>query len=357
MLKLLKFIHRIFIPQGPPLQFILFITSKCSLRCKHCFYLDNLNKHNNDLTLDEIDKMSRGMGDLLYLSLTGGEPFLRHDIAEIAEIFYRNTKFYLMSVITNGLQTDGTIIAVRKMCQKTNNANILISVSLDGLEETHEKIRGAPGGFKKSLKTIAELKKLKAEFSNLVIGVNTTINSENQKEMKDLALFLKNEVKPDTMTLNMLRGKPRATYLGNIDLKNYHEFLKIERAAWESGDLAHFKMSIKTILQKREMRQKEIISSIFKKNKYVLPCQATNISCIMTETGDLYPCELLDMKIGNIREAGYDFKKLWNSPKASEVRKFIRDTKCFCTFEPAITTNILFNPKELIKMMFEKSSF
>ena len=282
---------------------------------------------------------------------------MRHDIADIVEIFYRNTQFYLLTISSNGLQTQETINAVRKMFQKTNNAHILIYTSLDGLEETHEKIRGAPGGFKKSLNTIAELKKLKAEFSNLGVGTITTINAENQAEMKDLALFLKNKIKPDTMTINMLRGKPRTTQLGKIDLKNYYDFIKIQQEGWESGDLGYFKIFSKTILQKREMRQKKIISSIFNTNKYVIPCQAANISCIMTETGDLYPCELLDMKIGNIREVGYDFKKLWHSIKAQEARKFIKDTKCHCTYECALTTNILFNPKELIKMMFEKSSF
>jgi radical SAM protein with 4Fe4S-binding SPASM domain len=356
MFKILKLIHRIFIPQGPPLQFIFFITSRCNLHCKHCFYLDNLNKYNNDLSLEEIDKMTRGTGNLLWVALTGGEPFLRHDIADIVEIFHRNTNFYLLTISTNGLQTQDTINAVRKMCQKTNNAHILIYTSLDGLEETHEKIRGASGIFKKSLRTIAELKELKAEFSNLGVGTITTINAQNQSEMKDLALFIKNEIKPDTMTINMLRGKPRTTQLGKIELKNYFDFINVQQEGWISGDLGYFNIFAKTIVQKREMRQKKIISSIFNTNKYVIPCQAAHISCIMNEKGDLYPCEILDMKIGNIRKAGYDFKKLWHSPKAVEARKFIKNTQCHCTYECALTTNILFNPKELIKMMFQKST-
>ncbi len=76
-----------------------------------------------------------------------------------------------------------------------------------------------------------------------------------------------------------------------------------------------------------------------------------NISCVMTETGDLYPCEILNRKIGGIRETGYNFSKLYYSKNAEEIRQFIKGTKCYCTYECAITTNILFNIKQLIKML------
>lgn len=334
---------------------IFFITARCNLNCKHCFYLENLNKKNNELSLEEIDKLTRTMGKLLWISLTGGEPFLRKDIADIVKIFYRNTKFHVLSISSNGLLTDATVAAVSQMCQAAKNSYILVYISIDGLEQTHEQIRGAPRSFNKSLKTIEELKKLKSQFSNLGVGTITTINAQNQHEMRDLALFLKNVVQPDTMTINMLRGKPRSTSLGEIDLKNYYAFLDVEKEGWNSGDLGHFNMIGSTILKRREVRQKEIISHIFDKNEYVIPCRAADISCVLSETGDLYACELLEEKIGNIRDHGLDFKSLWRSKKTSELKSFIKDTKCFCTYECAMTTNILFNPRELARLFFKNS--
>ena len=353
MFKLLSIIPRIFITKGNPLQMIFFITSRCNLNCKHCFYLDNLNKKHNELSLEEIEKMTRSMGRLLWISLTGGEPFLRKDIAQVVNSFYRNTKFHVLSISSNGLQTESTVAAVSQMCRESKNAYILVYISIDGLEQTHETIRGAPRTFQKSLKTIEELKKLKAQFSNLGVGTITTINAQNQHEMKELANFLKNEVKPDTMTINMLRGKPRSTPLGEIDLKHYYDFLEVEKQGWDSGDLRHFSMLGSSILKRREVRQKEIISKIFEKNEYVLPCRAADISCVLSETGDLYACELLEEKIGNIRDHSHNFKSLWRSKKTSELKAFIKDTKCFCTYECAMTTNILFNPRELAKLFFK----
>ena len=228
----------------------------------------------------------------------------------------------------------------------------MVSVSLDGLEKTHNNIRNIPDGFKRSIKTIYELKELKKEHKNLNVATVTTCTAENQIELKDLALFLKDEVKPDNIVVNIVRGKPRSGPLGEVELKHYFDFVKVQEEGWASGDLGYYGFFGKSLLKGKEALQKKIVSTVFKENRYVVPCQAGNISCVMTETGDLYPCEILDKKIGNIREADYDFKKIWCSEKAENIRKFIRKTKCYCKYECAITTNILFNLKQLAKMLF-----
>jgi hypothetical protein len=77
----------------------------------------------------------------------------------------------------------------------------------------------------------------------------------------------------------------------------------------------------------------------------------------MFANGDVLPCELLiDRKLGNVRDVGYDFKKVWYSKEADEARRFIRDTKCFCTYECFLTVNILFNPRMMPKILKEWGS-
>lgn len=351
MINLLKFLPRIFYPKGSPLQFIFFITSKCNLKCRHCFYAENINKSKNELSIKEIEKISHGMDNLLWFSLTGGEPFLREDIAQIAEIFYFNNKFKILTISTNGLLEYSIIRSVSEICKKCKDAHVIIYVSLDGLERTHNMIRGTPDGFEKAIKTIQELKKLKRDFDNFSVATVTTCNVANQKEMKALALFLKDKVKPDNITINLIRGKPRSGPLGAINLKYYFDFIKVQKEGWLTGDLGYFNFFGKTFVQRKELLQKKIISTVFNENKYVIPCRAGNISCVMSETGDIYPCEILNKKIGNIRDTDYNFKKLWYSDRGAEIRKFIKDTKCYCTYECAITTNILFNIKQLIKIV------
>ena len=62
------------------------------MKCSHCFYHDSLNKKFNELTVDELDKITKSMDPLLHLILTGGEPYLRHDLDQIVKNFYKNTR-------------------------------------------------------------------------------------------------------------------------------------------------------------------------------------------------------------------------------------------------------------------------
>lgn len=351
MSNIIRSVPRIIFHDGLPIQLIFFITGKCNLRCKHCFYADNLNQAKEELTLEQISKISKSMGPLLWLALTGGEPFLRKDISEIARIFYKNNRPSIISITTNGMLTKSIEQEVPKICQNIGKANLFVYVSIDGFEKTHNDIRGNDKSFSSALESIETVKKLKKKHKNLNIATVTTISSVNQDEIIELAYFIRDKIRPDNMTINMIRGKPKSTPLGNVDLKKYNEFIDIRESAKKEGKL---KMNFgNMIISKKENLQKEIISEIFTKNHYVLPCQAGRISAVICETGDVYPCELLDMKMGNLHDADYNFRKIWKSKASKKIRSFIKDTRCYCTFECALTTNILFNPKQLTKMMFK----
>ena len=85
-------------------------------------------------------------------------------------------------------------------------------------------------------------------------------------------------------------------------------------------------------------------------------CFAGRLFGIVSANGDVYPCEILeDKKIGNLRENNMNFKEIWNSQRNIQTRKFIKDTKCNCTYECALSYNILGNYRyqfSLIKSAF-----
>ena len=101
----------------------------------------------------------------------------------------------------------------------------------------------------------------------------------------------------------------------------------------------------------------QLIAKIVRTNEYQIPCYAGNLGGAMFANGDVYPCELLiDRKLGNVRDAGYDFRKIWFSREAEASRRFIRESKCFCTYECFLTINILFNPRMMPAVLKEWSS-
>jgi len=112
------------------------VTSDCNLRCKTCyFFKDDGNSHEaNDMSNNEIEKLFKTYKNKKVDSvwLFGGEPTLRMDIIEMAHRY-----FPLVSVVSNG---------IKKIPEKFNNSSI--HISLDGLQEENDSIRG-PGSFKK----------------------------------------------------------------------------------------------------------------------------------------------------------------------------------------------------------------
>ena len=79
-----------FLNPNQPGFLIFYVTNRCNFRCNFCFYRDEIDKglKPDELTLDEIKKFSKTIGPLIQLSLTGGEPYLRKEFIEIADVFF-----------------------------------------------------------------------------------------------------------------------------------------------------------------------------------------------------------------------------------------------------------------------------
>ena len=138
-----------------PVTLIFFVTSRCNLRCSHCFYWQELNTASDkELSIDEIRKIARSFKHPVSLSLTGGEPFLRKDLKEIIEAFHEGCGTKEVGIATNGTLTENTVETIRSILEAGNLSNLSVQVSLDGLEQTHDAIRGVKGSFQKAMATI-----------------------------------------------------------------------------------------------------------------------------------------------------------------------------------------------------------
>ena len=79
-------------------------------------------------------------------------------------------------------------------------------------------------------------------------------------------------------------------------------------------------------------------------NEYISPCHAGSLFGIITSKGEVYPCEILEnRKLGKLRDNNMDFSAIWKSKKTKDTREFIIKTKCSCSYECALSYNILGN--------------
>ena len=344
-----------------PSYFIFYPTSRCNLKCSHCFYHDSLNKKFNELSVDEIDKITKTMDPILSLILTGGEPYLRHDLDKIVKIFYENTKVPIITIPSNGWYLSKMDKQITNMMEWCPYLTLNQQISIDGIGADHDLIRmdkqvvGSDNSFERAIKTIHHLKKLQKTYNRINIGIIITFTSQNQKKFKDIIKEIYSLVEPDNISINLVRGDPKQKVNLDLDLELYRDAVKYrDNLYYEKKMSGHARFKGNKLATAGRIMLNELTNKTFEENKYITPCYAGNLSGVMYPEGDVYPCEILDdsHKIGNIRDFDLDFKKLWFSKKAKEEVKFISKTKCFCTHECFNAVNILFNPKfypEIIK--------
>ena len=143
-----------------------------------------------------IDLLSRPLfSELVELDLTGGEPHLRGDLVDVALDAARlKPSFFprLRSIVitSNGLLPQRIVSNYQRILEGLGTDIDLVSViSIDGIGETHDKIRGTKGAFELAAKTIGGLVELRKEYPNYFIGIKTTILPENVNELDAILDF------------------------------------------------------------------------------------------------------------------------------------------------------------------------
>lgn len=325
-----------------PLYLIHFITGKCNAKCKHCFYWQSLNKQDEQtMSLEEIDKMTKTMGKLLFVNLTGGEPFLRKDIVDIAKIYYKNTKPINITIPTNGILTKKILENAEEILKSCPKTKISIKFSIDGTKMVHDEIRGFSGIFKCMVETYKALNKLKKKYSNLDIYMTTVVSKMNHESLDELYDFMKENLKDNTWLVLLARGDTKDSTAKDFDVEVYKRFAdKVKKNFKNNSGLL-----VSNLLEAKDRVSDEIIHKTAEEKRFLMPCYAGRTACVIDENGNIDPCEILDDTFGNIRDYNYDFGKLWTNRKAKKIRNDIIETKCFCTHECFVGNNIMFNIK------------
>ncbi|HRY36405.1 MAG TPA: radical SAM protein [Candidatus Magasanikbacteria bacterium] len=156
-----------------PIDCVLGLTYRCNSRCVMCDIWKI--KDYPELTLEQFEKLPSSLRDI---NLSGGEPFLRSDLPEIVKILNRRCPKARMVISSNGFATELIVKQMKEILKI--KPDIGVAISIDGLETTHDEMRGIPGGFQKAMATVSELKKL--GMTNLRLGFTVMEKNINQME-------------------------------------------------------------------------------------------------------------------------------------------------------------------------------
>jgi MoaA/NifB/PqqE/SkfB family radical SAM enzyme len=328
-------------PDQTPPFLILFINSICNLKCEHCFYWENLNQR-DDLTFQEIVALSRDLGPVENLNLSGGEPFLRKEFAAVVNQFVEHNGTRQVYVPTNGWYTTKTVTALKDILADDRLWYFVCELSLDGMPEYHDRFRGARGSFEHAMDTYDALASLQAADPRLRIHAISTATHENLDEIRRLTDFLSERCpRMDHHNLALIRGDRKNPSLQGPALKAYCQLYDHVKMRWAPKEEGRFGSSVDPMLQWAKVRTAE-------EHRQVVPCRAGILSGVVYANGDVSLCET-HPPLGNLRKN--TFREIWFSPDARRLRRSVANGECYCTNEIFLWPSITFQPLQLVRAM------
>lgn len=335
------------------------VTAACQSKCKTCkigaLWCEDPTRSKADLTLVEIEKFFRSVGNVYYFNVSGGEPYLRKDFPEIIELACRYLKPKVIVIPTNAIMSKRIYDYTRKILQiiERYNSKTTISIhpSIDGIGEKHDEIRGVKGNFDKLVKTIELLKPLEKQYKNFTIEPGTVVSNFNIDHIDEIGEFVRtqglvghrNEV-----------AEQRSEFFNIGDPitpppDKYQELMK----QWARNIEANIQgkpISTK-IAEAMRLVYCQIAGKILETHTRVIPCYAGILHIQVNYNGGVWGCCMLgyDHEFGNLRDFDYNLPNLLTSPKALQEWKYIQSKQCACPLAGVIAPSMLCHFPSLIK--------
>jgi Fe-coproporphyrin III synthase len=274
-------------------------TYRCPMRCKMCDIWNNPTDPEKEITAKDLEKMP----EVNVTNITGGEPLIREDLEDLVEVISKKSKRVCIS--TSGYYTE----RVFKLSEKFPKLGF--RVSIEGLSQKNDELRGREGGFDRGLRTLLGLR----EMGRKDVGFGITVSNNNSADM--LWLY----------ELSKQLGMEFAT----AAFHNSFYFQKDDNVITNKDEvIGNFKELINRLL--KENKPKSWFRAFFnlglinyiRGGKRMLPCEAGSENFFIDPYGEVLPCNGMERKIwfesfGNIRKVAH-FSELWEGAQADHVR-------------------------------------
>jgi MoaA/NifB/PqqE/SkfB family radical SAM enzyme len=334
-------------PMTLPVNITVSVSYRCNSRCKTCnvWLLPN-----DDFTADEYDRTFRSLGRAPYwFTFSGGEPTLRKDLPEIIGSAYEHCRPGIINIPTNGIQDaiiPGRIERIVEACPK---AQVIVNLSLDGVGEKHDEVRGVKGNFERSMRTYRALKALQKSHQNLTLGVHTVLSNFNIDWFGELCEFVHAELHPDSFITEIAEERVELDTVGLGITPPVEKYAVAIDTLLES--LRNQRLTgVSRVTQAFRKQYYQLVKRTLREHRQVVPCMAGVASAQIAPNGDVWTCCIRAESMGNLRDHDYDFGTVWRTQRADELRRSIKARECHCPLANAAYTNMLTHVPTLVKV-------
>ena len=310
----------------------IIVTYRCPMKCKMCNIWANPTRVEEELKPEEYLKLPQCNA----INVTGGEPFVRDDLEEIIKILKKKTNRIVIS--SSGYFEDKIIALFKKY------PDLGIRISIEGLSQKNDELRGRPGGFDKGLRTLLKLQ----EMGIKDIGFGITVSNNNSADMLSLyALAKKLELQFATAAFH-----------------NSFYFHKYDNVITNLAEVeGNFKILIDKLLKEKHPKSwarayfNYGLINYIRGNKRLLPCEAGTENFFVDPFGKILPCNGMEEEkwfdsFGNIKEIS-SFDEIWNSEKAKKIRDCVKKCPKNCWMIGTASPVIKKYPKEPMKWILK----
>ena len=363
MPKIIRYrLHRLsLISPGTPLNLTFSVTNACQSRCRTCsiwkLYRDNPSKRDEELSIDEIEKVFRSLGHIYIFNISGGEPFLRPDLPQIVRLACEHLTPAVVHIPTNALAADlveQKALEILRIIHDIDPAiQLTLKPSLDHIGERHDDIRGVKGNFDKVIDLFHRLKALQTDFKNLHVELGTIISSWNVNDIEEISGFVAG-LGPDSYRNEIAEQRSELFNREDPVTPGPEEYRKaVDIFLRQARSTKMDRLFFQRLNNAFRLVYYDLAVRIMKEERQVIPCYAGVSNAHMSPYGDIWPCCTLgyEMSMGNVRRYDYDFQALWTSLRADETREYIRQGNCHCPMANQAYSNILMNLPSILKAM------
>jgi pyruvate-formate lyase-activating enzyme len=301
-----------------PWKLTYVLTHRCNLQCSACRIWEDGREGPPPERIGEFFARSNRFS---WVDLTGGEIFLRDDLAEIFRIVLRECRrLAVLHFPTNGFLPDRIVSRTRELLAM-RPPRVVVTVSVDGPPDVHDRLRGTEGSFERAVDCWSQLRELPG--CDAFLGM--TLLQENRDRIEE--------------TIEAVRKRaPRAARKDlhvNLANRSPHYYGAGASASPEAGDVAPqvrgFRRRLGLSPSPHGLVERRLLSlgeEYLASGRCPVPCQALAASAFVGVDGRLYPCVTWDRPLGTLAGAGHDLGELLSAGPAREARREIEAGRC-----------------------------
>jgi len=329
-------------PASGPRELHFELTYSCNQRCLMCDiwprYRNEPGLKKQELTFDEIKSIvgnSKLLQDLELILFSGGEPFLRPDLVPIITFFAERYPSSQLVILSNFYDRKLVLEKLGQILEAVPRANIMLGTSLDGIDESHDSVRGVPGAFDKFRVVLEEIQD---KYPQVTVETNFTITPSNFDQLLPAFTFTRDkEIGFSAQFPIPWEGTEQIEWQPDHFQKVEDDISRIMGEIYREENVLIGPPPPHLLTRLQYLKG---LLEYERNPRRIFPhCPAPYRYAMISPQGDLYFCpKLKEMVVGNVRETPFD--KLWLSGKAEKIRSHINSGACHCWLNCTAYINI-----------------